>query len=379
MATTKSDAVVDILDRLGDLKTEAWSYDEIGEYLQEGYDLFCRRTKCLYDQWNIENLPVIGNWQTDFERYLMEQKPGRGLTDQPMGFTGEHERSLGTSGKYGGSYGKAPTPATSPSEAQGTKGDATGSDGFFGSGSTGSVSSGLPTKVPGGDLPRSVVSILDVYYDRRRIRGTTTQHLRQLDPDYENRQGDPQYFTWDKDGLFYLGVVPSAGGDATYINVDGQWGTMRQTDETMTEVTQEVGGKSTGGWGILRHSTSYFPANGPWGTPKRRHPDAKGIMIELYRLGKNLDNHHIETPDAYTKYLLFYAMSKALERPGPGQDLDRAQHYAERFEMGVDRMQKKANSMSQEYQGQFGSDDGQYLPFGLGDPQPPLFNWEMEL
>jgi hypothetical protein len=233
MATLRS-GVNDTLYRLGDEDTDFWSHDEIEQYYKEGYDAFCRQTKCIYDQWVIENIPVTGNWQTDFERYLMEQKSGRALTDQPMGYTGEHERNLGVGGKYGGSYGNAPTPATSPGEAQGTKGSSAGVSGYFDANSTGSVDSSLPTVVPGGDLPRSVVGIIAVYYHRRRLVGANTAQLKKLDPNFETRAGDPQYYVWDKDGLYYLRVVPAAPGDAEYINVNGQWGTMRQTDETMT-------------------------------------------------------------------------------------------------------------------------------------------------
>jgi hypothetical protein len=377
--TTLEQGTTDVLDRLNDLANKYWSRDEIEQYYKEGYDLFCRRTKCLYDQWVIENIPVTGNWQTDFERYLMEQKPGRGLTDQPMGFTGEHERNVGVGGKYGGSRGVAPTPATSPSEAQETKGSATGSDGFFGANSTGSIDSALPTKVPGGDLPRSVVEILRVSYDRRTLVGGTSRKIKQLDPYYESGQGDPQYFIWDKDGLFYLRILPNAGGDAVYLDVDGNWGTMRQTDETMTEVTQEIGGKTTGGWGILRHSTGYFGANTQWGTPKRRHPQSKNIVVELCRLGNDLDHYPLELPDAYKKYVTYYAMSRALERPGHGQDIERSQHYDERFEMGVSRMEKKRDSMMEEYAGKIGGGGEDHLEFGLGDPRPPLYDWDMEL
>jgi hypothetical protein len=377
--TTLHDGVYDTLDRLGDQANSFWTRAEIEDYYKEGYDRFVRKTKCIYDQWVIENIPVTGNWQTDFERYLMEQKPGRSLTDQPMHFSAEHERNLGTGGKYGGSYGKSPTPATSPGEAQGTKGSSSGNAGYFDASSTGSVDSALPTKVPGGDLPRSVVEILRVSYDRRTLTGTSTMQLREADPNYQTRQGDPQYFTWDNDGMFYLGIVPNAGGDASYINVSGQWGTMRQTDETMTEVTQEVGGKSTGGFGILRHSTSYFAANAPWGTPKRRHPHAKNILVELYRLGKDLDHNPVEIPDAYKRYLVFYAMARALERPGHGQDMERSQHYDNRFEMGIRRMTEKRDKMAAEYRGVFGADGGLYPDFGLGDPQVPEPEWDMSL
>jgi hypothetical protein len=103
-------------------------------------------------------------------------------------------------------------------------------------------------------------------------------------------------------------------------------------------------------------------------------------MVELYRLGRDLDNSPCELPDAYVKYLSYYAMARALERPGDGQNLERAEHYQQRFDVGVSRMTRKRESMSHEYRGQLGGGGGPMVPFGTGDPQvPDLNNWEMEL
>ena len=73
--TTLFESVSDVLDRLGDLDNDIWSRDEITLHVRDGYDLFCRRTKALFDVIVIENLPRVGNWQTDLEKYLAEQKP----------------------------------------------------------------------------------------------------------------------------------------------------------------------------------------------------------------------------------------------------------------------------------------------------------------
>ena len=135
-------------------------------------------------------------------------------------------------------------------------------------------------------------------------------------------------------------------------------------------VTIEVNGFDTHGHGILRHLTGTFPSGGPWGTPTRIHPEALNTTVEITRLGRDLTTYHFEIPEAYVKYVIFYAMSRALRRDGPGQDLTLAEHYEQRFEQGVYRLDKRVQNMVPERRGAFGS--GQIAtPFGLGDPQPP--------
>ena len=111
--TTLHDGVSDALDRLGDLDNDIWSRDEISLYYKDGYDTFCRRTKCLFDIFVIENVPRTGNWQTDLEKYFAEQKPGWALSDEPFHMTAEHERNLGFRGAHGGTY-RGPSNLTSP-------------------------------------------------------------------------------------------------------------------------------------------------------------------------------------------------------------------------------------------------------------------------
>lgn len=48
------------------------------------------------------------------------------------------------------------------------------------------------------------------------------------------------------------------------------------------------------------------------------------------------DGHTSELPNYMDKYARFWALSKCYEREGEGQNLDAADHYMLRFEMGVD-------------------------------------------
>lgn len=356
MTQTLFGAVQDALDRLGDLQCKVWSREEMQLYVQEGYDQFCRQAKPLFDIWVIENLPPVGNWQTDLEKYLIQRMPGMGYTDSPFHFTADSSRTFGINGRYGGSY-SGPTGVTSPGQL-----------GYIADLDT---TDSVPTAVTGGPLPDGTVEVLRVTYDDRELYAIGSAQARRIDPNYENLTGDPQYYTFDKDGIFYLRLIPKANGDAVYDDVDGSWGTMKYTDDSTVEVvTTEVTGVPTNGFGILRHRTDMFPAFGPWGSPTRVHPTGVNIKVEMYRLGRSLDNFPVELPTCYRRYPLYWAMSQALRRDGPGQDIELADHYEQRFAMGVHFMTEKRGKMDRERVGRL-TGSPTIPPFGLGLPQAP--------
>jgi hypothetical protein len=337
-------AVTSELRRLDDEDEAVWSRAEMVLYTKDGYDLLCRKTKCLFDMEVIENVPQTGNWGSDLEKYIAEHTPGMGLTDSRMHFTAEYERGLGVGGAVGGST-EGPTPATSPSEV-----------GRF-------AAFGMPTKVATGRLSDGVVDVVRVTWDQLELFPEGSATVRRQDSQYEQREGgDPRMFTMDKDGLRTIRLVPPARGDADYATVDGSWGTMTQTTASVTVV---------GNYGILREVDGAFPAGGPHGTPTRQHPSTKNIVVEVARLGRSLDSHSFEIPDVYVKYVIFWAMHRALKRDGPGQDLKLAQHYASRFEMGVQRMQVRLKKVHKERILRMGFVSERQEPFGMGDPQPP--------
>lgn len=576
--TTLSAAVKDALNRLGDSVGTVWSTEEMKLYLQDGYDTFCRRSKVLFDKVVVENLPPTGNWTDDLSLYHAQQKPGLGYTDGPLHFTrfpDSVEQQHGSEGKVGGSYGPQAAGITNP----GQRYLAAGHD--------------VETSVNGGYLPQSTVDVLRVTYDDRDLLGMGSQQMRRLDATYETRDGDPQFFTYDKDGLFFLRVIPAASGNAPYPEiVNGGFGVLTQEDEQLstlgdgllaywpcdentgatvvndaygsndlatiispflsatgihggastgvstravqrattsfrpttdmtislwtkrnssasadlrlldtvvgpqhdwmivldnstgnltaylfnsvggnvtatvpvpsagvwhqilveinttnktisvavdngtpvvstvlsgtiavastqfaawsngslevlhdemaiwsrlltaaekaewynagsgkffpfgniatTIVTTETNGFNSGGFGLLRAQTDAFPAGGPWGSPTRIHPSDSNIVVDVARLGRPLFKHPFELPDAYVKYVIFYAMARALRRDGNGQDIELADHYDERFEMGVYRVTHKRDRMQTEKVTQFGMPP-QEEPFGLGAPKLSSF------
>lgn len=339
------DAASSAMRRLDDELGEVWGYSEVLAYIKDGYDTWCRRTRCLFDMHVIPNVPQVGNWSTDLEKYLAEHTPGMGVTDNPLHFTGSHEANLRTGTGVGGST-EGPTPATSPSEAS-----------LF-------SAKGLPTKVATGRLPDGTADVLRITWDELELFPEGSADERMLDAQYEQREGgDPRQFTLDKDGINTVRFVPPARGDADYPTASGAWGTMTQTDDASITVV--------GSYGILRESDGYFPAGGPHGTPSQRHPAAKNIVAEIARLGRSLDSFPFELPVQYVKYVVFWAMHRALKRDGPGQDLKLAQHYAGRFELGIERIKARLRKVNKERTLRMGLGGETSVPFNLGEPKLP--------
>ena len=97
-------AVNDTLSRLDDEAAEVWSRDEIKLYLQDSYDVLCRRAKPLFDIVVIPNEPQIGSVGTDLQLYLAQHRVGTRIGPRRLHMTGDHERNLGVGGQAGGAY-----------------------------------------------------------------------------------------------------------------------------------------------------------------------------------------------------------------------------------------------------------------------------------
>jgi hypothetical protein len=166
------------------------------------------------------------------------------------------------------------------------------------------------------------------------------------------------------------GLEPAFNGPVAATTWSFAGGTgLTATGMTAPDTDDTIDRGGAGGFGILRYRDGCHPANGVWGTPRRIHPNALNTKVEVFRLGRDLENYPFELPEAYMKYVYYYAMARLLAKDGPGQDVALAEHYMQRFESGVDRMIKRHDRMMPEHEGCFGTvSDG--LPFALGDPQP---------
>lgn len=318
------DLVTTELERLDDEACEVWSRAELDIYSRDGYDLFARRTACIFDVTVIENTHPVGDVGSDLQRSLAEQTPGMAISDRRALITSSENQDEVREPVAAGDL--VPITATVQEQATGP--------------------------VPGGRLPDGTVAVLGVLWDDQPLVQETAQGLRTKDRAFETREGDPQCYLWGEDGLLFLRVWPAADGGAVYDEVEGVWGIESYTDDTAT-VDLEGGS----GWGIPSCSDE-FPSGGLWGLPTRLHPASNNIVVEIARLGLDPAIHDFEIPRTFLKYIGFYAMAQALRRDGPGQDMELAQHYLDRFELGITRMTERLRRLQPERRRQLGEGGG---------------------
>lgn len=331
--------VTNILDRLDDPTANNWTREELTSYAGCGYDDLCRDTKCLFDQIVLDSLAPIGNYNS-YEEKVLAEAAGFSTCGQ-FNFTNETERNYAPSSAIG------PVHATAAFERA-----------YF-------SQLGIPSTNPSDEIPSTVVDVFKVFHDELVLSPEVSAELEQYDRQYEFREGFPRKWVWDKDGLFRFRRVPISSGEASYDDVTGDYGTVR-SESSFT-------GTISGSWGILREDAETFPAGGPWGIPRRLHPDANNTVLEVARLGRDGEANDLEVPRNYAKYIEFYVMSRALFREGPGQDVKLAQHFAERFELGKRRMQHRQEQTEPEYVAHMGRRTTNPRRWGLGDPTLP---WE---
>ena len=163
------------------------------------------------------------------------------------------------------------------------------------------------------DLPSDLYKVERVTWDQKRLIPLTARQLRETDYTYDTTQGDVYAYTIEQDGIAKLRKV--------------------------------------------------------------RIPPASRIdttTIEYQRRGAALstDDTAVELPDRYAKYIVFFAISKAYRREGPGQSLDLAEHYRMRFELGVARIQARKSSAQKARLGRLGGSS-----LRSGPPPRPRLPW----
>lgn len=310
--TTLYDSVNTVLKRLDDYPTvsgeQAYTRAEIELYLQDGYNVFCRQTKCILDFYYAENIAQAGNYVATWELgYYESGMIAVGL----LGYTGGYwERDYALPGATG------PANLTQPWE-----------DEYL---STTFAVSRHP-------VPQDNVAVDRATHDWEALSPEWTRWFEQNDRSYETTTGDPSRFSFDRDGMSSLRIVPAGTGNATVYAVSGTYGLLRTAGNSDGFGTWAP----IGSWGILREIPEHFPMGGQFGIPRRLFSDDSNTRVEYFRLGKDLDEYPYELPSRFQKYPEFYAQAKALERDGPGQDLALARHFMERFNEGIARMVRR--------------------------------------
>jgi len=300
------DAVLKRLDDYPAVGSESvWTRAEVELYLKDGYNAFCRRTKCIFDFFYPENRAMAGNYVAKWEENYFE--PGM-IAVGLLGFSGGYwEQDYAEAGSIG------PVNLTQPWE------DAYLSTTFA---------------VGRGVVPEDNVAVDRGTHDYVQLEPEFTRHFEQTERNFQTVQGTPERFAMDRDGIGWIRFVRAGSGDAEVYDVDGTYGLLRSAEDE-----DGLGGWAPiGSWGVLRAIPEHFPMGGQYGIPRRLYSDEDNFRMEYFRLGKNLAEYPFELPRRFVKYVEYYAESKALERDGPGQDLALSQHFMQRFEDGVGRM-----------------------------------------
>jgi len=302
-------SVDNVLKRLDDYPSangeQIWTRSEVELYLEDGYNRFCRQTKCLIDFFYPENIPTAGNYVAKWERGYYES----GMI------------AVGLIGFSGGYWERDYAPASS----------------------TGPINHNQPWEsdyietifaVGLHPIPEDNVAVDRATHDFGQIQPEFTRYFEQNDRSFQTTTGNPSRFSMDRDGMSRLRIVPAGSGDATTYTVSGTYGLLRDADDTDGFGTWVP----LGTWGALKEIPNHFPMGGQYGIPRRLYSDTANTRLEYFRLGKDWTQYGNELPGRFRKYVEYYAQSRCLERDGPGQDMAMSQHLMQRFETGVRRM-----------------------------------------
>ena len=94
-------------------------------------------------------------------------------------------------------------------------------------------------------------------------------------------------------------------------------------------------GVSGGPFGLPRRVPHTWFTGGPFGFPKRWNPGLSNTRIDYTRRPQTSQAGRFEIQAWDVRYLRFRALWQALNRDGPGQNKKLAQHYRDRYDLGV--------------------------------------------
>lgn len=371
MAKTLSGVRVEVLYRLGDSTSKIWTEAEIDRYLNEGYERLAIGTGLLWDTIYLEDQSYAGShtaaWETEYF-------PAGWQILNRFHYIADWEVDYAFPGQI--NYG--PANHTTLWEYD-----------------NGYVSKSHFLAVH--QVPAEVVEIERAVWNKRRIEPLRSSELEFTDGQYQTQQGEVLGYIRDKDGIrsFRKWRIPSSAADEYSITGDGWTGNYTadwEVDEAPSTFTlykqfaytqgwekeyvtaslqsippsnhtgawefrnntqfgilrnpKEIADEEViGTWGIPRRIPGEHPCagNGAWGLPRRVWKAAKNTKIEYTKKGETLveDADEFEVPDLYVKYIRHFAMFRALERDGNGQDLGLAAFWKGLWEASLQRVVRR--------------------------------------
>jgi hypothetical protein len=375
MAKTLSGVRAEVLYRLGDSTSVIWTDAEIDRYINEGYEKLAMGTGLLWDCAYLEDQSYAGNYTTAWETNYLE---AGGQTLNRFHFTHAFE----VDSALPGHVNLGPANHTTLWEYD-----------------NGYVATEHFLAVH--QLPTELIEIERALWNKRRIEPLRSSELEFADAQYQTQQGEVMGYLRDKDGIrsFRKWRIPSQAADEYTVTGDGWTGNYTadwEPDDAPTTFTfyeqfaytqgwekpyvtaalqpiptsnhtgtwefrnttqfgilrnpTEIADEEViGSWGIPRRIPGEHPCagDGTWGIPRRIWKAAHNTKIEYTKKGKTLvgDGDTFELPDLYVKYIRHFAMHRALQRDGQGQDLGLSNFWKALWENGLSRARKRKQSL----------------------------------
>lgn len=341
---TLSSTKDDVLKRLGDTAELIWSSAEIERYLQNGYNVMALETHCFWRQTYLEDRETTGNYTADFEKDWFSAGE---ISYNRFAYCAPDDVNWADPGDL--DYG--PTNHTAKWEVAWLSVGDTPDPTYYTTVET---------------LPRDLYDIERATWNFFRIEPLRSTELEYNDARYQVNRGEVLGYTRDKDGLnrFRKWRAPAVAADSYTISNPCS-GILRNPADISGEPV-------TGKWGIPRRIPTQPASAGTWwGFPRRPFRDGHNTKIEYFNRGRQLsDRQGFEIPDRYVKYIRHYAIWKALERNGVGQDPILAEHWKGRWKDGISRMIRRRKAM---LDNRFRVLGDTLLPFG--PPPRPKYPW----
>lgn len=310
---TKEESISRLQRRLDDETEEVWTREQLGSFLQDGYDKLCRSAECIYDQIMYDTQPRTGNYTREFELEFM---------DTPI---------------------LARFTVTRPSDAEYTDGNALVSNHTNPDNANFMTEDGhTPTTRTTVRLPPGVVSVDRVTHDWLRLDPEHDRYHRKTRSEYQTLEGGVFSYQMDQDGWQTLRLVNVPVRVIPPDEISGVYGGIRRVTSYGMDEEPLIGS-----YGGLRSVPRHFNS-GQYGGIRRIVPDDNATRVEVFRLGDDLDETPYEVPDRAVKYIEWWAMYRAYGMPGEGENKKLADHFKQRFEQGVETIKSRVQSTMRE-------------------------------
>lgn len=308
---TKTEALARLQRRLDDEDEEVWTLEQLGHFLQDGYDRLCRDAQCLFDMEMYDPRPMTGNYTKPFEAGYMD-----GIVLSRFTVTREADAEFVDGSPIVSNH-------TRPTDAE-----------YMDS----SLDGYTATPRTLGRLPAGYVAVDRVTHNWLRLSPEHEKYHRQTRSEYQTLQGGTFSYQMDQDGWQNIRLVNVPPTVVPSEEISGTHGAIRQI--TSYDLSDEP---IIGSYGALRVVPRHF-AGDEYGVVRRIVPDEDATRVELFRLGKDLDTHPFELPDRAVKYVEWWAMYRAYSTPGEGENKKLADHFQMRFYAGVEQIKSRVRS-----------------------------------